>query len=89
MKCLETCDTDQTDCYIIDNNGYIILSENSNDTGRFFGEIEGAVLKEMVDWEVFQEVKVYDLQGLCSVVRQESSSGISIKNVRKFYLKIF
>ena len=43
----------------------MVLSENMNDTGRFFGEIEGEVMLEMVNIDVFRMVKVFDLQGLC------------------------
>lgn len=69
-----TCAFDGQDCYVIDNNGYIILSESSNNTGRFFGEVEGAIMESMVEAKIFKEIVVYDLQGLCIENKQISSS---------------
>lgn len=51
---------------MLDNNGYILISEdNANDTGRFFGEIEGAIMDVMVKGGVYRKITVYDYQGLC------------------------
>lgn len=50
---------------MLDNNAYIVLSERDNVTGRFFGEIEGAVMESMVELNIFKLITVYDLQGLC------------------------
>lgn len=36
-----------------------------NDTGRFFGEIEGAIMEVMVNEGVYRRITVYDYQGLC------------------------
>ena len=60
-----TCAFDGQDCYVIDNNGYIILSESDNHTGHFFGEIEGAIMESMVESKIFKEIIVYDFQALC------------------------
>lgn len=53
------------DCYVIDNNGYIILSENPDDTGRFFGEAEGRAMQTLVDLQIFKSITVYDYQAVC------------------------
>lgn len=50
---------------MLDNNAYIVLSERDNVTGRFFGEIEGAVMESMVELDIFKMITVYDLQALC------------------------
>ena len=42
-----------------------MVSENLNDTGKFFGQVEGAVLESMVENEIFRNLTVYDLQGVC------------------------
>lgn len=78
-----TCAFDGQDCYVIDNNGYIILSEERNDTGRFFGEVEGAIMESMVEAKIFKEIVVYDFQALCFKETYESSSANDmIFNVR-------
>lgn len=64
--CIKTCGSDEQICYVIDNNGYIILSEdNSTDSGRFFGEVERGVMEVLVEKNVFRKLVLYDLQGLC------------------------
>lgn len=66
---------------MIDNNAYIVLSERENKTGRFFGEVEGAVMESMVELNIFKVITVYDLQGLCSSVVEKSSDGDALWNV--------
>lgn len=53
------------DCYLIDQNGYIVISEAHNDTGSFLGVVEGAVMKSMVVQGFFKAVEIYDYQALC------------------------
>ncbi|KAF7249824.1 Voltage-dependent calcium channel subunit alpha-2/delta-3 [Varanus komodoensis] len=35
-------------CYLIDNNGFILVSEDYTQTGNFFGEVEGAVMNKLL-----------------------------------------
>lgn len=60
-----TCESDEYDCYVIDSSGYVIISELFNDTGKFFGVVEGAIMEAMVNAEIFHKVSVFDLQGVC------------------------
>lgn len=55
------------DCYVIDNNGYVILSEY-NDTGKYFGELDkrGVYMQSMIQMGIFKNLTVYDFQALCS-----------------------
>lgn len=50
---------------MIDNNGFVLISENEEDTGRFFGEIEKPIMESMVHANIYKKITVYDLQGLC------------------------
>lgn len=59
------CETGIWNCYVIDNNGYILLSSESNFTGKFFGEVEGDIMGLMVEGGIYNELTVFDLQGLC------------------------
>uniref|UniRef100_A0A1A9WBW9 VWFA domain-containing protein n=1 Tax=Glossina brevipalpis TaxID=37001 RepID=A0A1A9WBW9_9MUSC len=63
--CIKTCDSDENECYVIDNNAYIILARNVNHTGKFFGEYQGDVMLAMLEKEIFQSIEVYDYQALC------------------------
>lgn len=66
---------------MIDSNGYVVLSERQNDTGRFFGEIEGAVLESMVESGIYKMLTVYDFQALCSEQREKESNAGMLTNV--------
>ncbi|PSN31193.1 hypothetical protein C0J52_22419 [Blattella germanica] len=60
------CASEELDCFVLDNNGYVVLSEDHNSTGRFFGEVEGAVMDALRSGNsVYRKVTMYDYQGLC------------------------
>lgn len=82
-ECIKPCSSDLQDCYVIDSNGYVVLSEHDNDTGRFFGEIEdvGAVMDSMVVQGVFKRLTAYDFQALCVEVRELPNEGDLLINV--------
>ena len=50
---------------MIDNNGFVIISENPLNTGKFFGEVEGTILWSLVKHEVFKKIKIFDYQAIC------------------------
>lgn len=77
---------------MIDNNGYILISEdNMNDTGRFFGELEGSIMEVMVKEGIFNKITIYDYQGLCknetrgNETNSEGSANglISVSNIKR------
>uniref|UniRef100_A0A8C0VU86 Voltage-dependent calcium channel subunit alpha-2/delta-3 n=1 Tax=Cyanistes caeruleus TaxID=156563 RepID=A0A8C0VU86_CYACU len=41
-------------CYLIDNNGFILVSEDYQQTGYFFGEVEGAVMNKLLTMGSFK-----------------------------------
>lgn len=51
---------------MLDNNGFIIISENNEHTGRFFGQIDGTIMDSLVQDRIYKKVAVYDYQGACS-----------------------
>ncbi|XP_015127549.1 voltage-dependent calcium channel subunit alpha-2/delta-3 isoform X1 [Diachasma alloeum] len=59
------CEQEGLDCYLVDQNGYVVISEAHNDTGQFFGVIEGPVLQSMVNQSYFETVEIYDYQAVC------------------------
>jgi Neuronal voltage-dependent calcium channel alpha 2acd len=73
---------------VIDNNGYILISEdNPEDSGRFFGEIEGAIMEVMVKEKVFDRITVYDYQALCErpINDSDPNSASSLTMVSKIF----
>lgn len=65
-KCSKTCKSDELDCYVLDNNGFIILSEVAEQAGAFFGQVDGTIMDSLVQDRIFKRVAVYDYQGACS-----------------------
>lgn len=53
------------DCYILDNNGFIVISSRINDTGKFFGEVRGSLMQRLIHEHVYEEVRITDYQGIC------------------------
>ncbi|CAK9808523.1 Voltage-dependent calcium channel subunit alpha-2/delta-3 [Anthophora plagiata] len=56
------------DCYLLDQNGYVVISEAHNDTGQFMGTQEGAVMNSMVGQGLYNPVDIYDYQAWCEEV---------------------
>ncbi|VVC36695.1 Hypothetical protein CINCED_3A011455 [Cinara cedri] len=61
----DTCLNTDLHCYILDNNGYIIASENSKETGRFFGRVKGSIMNMMVEQNIYKKITIFDYQGVC------------------------
>uniref|UniRef100_G1T3K7 Calcium voltage-gated channel auxiliary subunit alpha2delta 3 n=1 Tax=Oryctolagus cuniculus TaxID=9986 RepID=G1T3K7_RABIT len=73
-KCSISCDDETVNCYLIDNNGFILVSEDYMQTGDFFGEIEGAVMNKLLSMGSFKRITLYDYQAMCRA-NKESSDG--------------
>ncbi|XP_065360594.1 voltage-dependent calcium channel subunit alpha-2/delta-3 isoform X2 [Calliphora vicina] len=72
------CAVDDKDCYVLDNNGFIIISPSRHETGRFFGEINGAIMHRLVEENVYKRVTVYDYQAVCFVPDGENNSSSNV-----------
>ncbi|CAH2102250.1 unnamed protein product [Euphydryas editha] len=63
-------------CYVIDSSGYVVLSIDKSDVGKFFGVIEdlSGVLQSLIDRNIFDHVEVFNYQALCptSTLKQTS-----------------
>ncbi|XP_021942456.1 voltage-dependent calcium channel subunit alpha-2/delta-3 isoform X2 [Zootermopsis nevadensis] len=64
-SCRLTCDSDELECYVLDNNGYIIVSESLRDTGKFFGEVQGNIMEMMVEEGLYKRIHMFDYQAVC------------------------
>ncbi|KAL4120998.1 hypothetical protein QTP88_013588 [Uroleucon formosanum] len=73
----DTCQSLERDCYILDNNGYIIASENAMDTGQFFGNVKGPIMKMMVEEKIYNNITIFDYQGVCFKLENEDDSNSS------------
>nr|XP_060483967.1 voltage-dependent calcium channel subunit alpha-2/delta-3 [Panthera onca] len=61
-------------CYLIDNNGFILVSEDYTQTGDFFGEVEGAVMNKLLTMGSFKRITLYDYQAMCRANKDSSDS---------------
>ncbi|XP_017757436.1 PREDICTED: voltage-dependent calcium channel subunit alpha-2/delta-3 isoform X1 [Eufriesea mexicana] len=66
---LMNCGHNWIDCYLLDQNGYVVISDAHNDTGQFMGTQEGAVMNSMVGQGLYNPVDIYDYQAWCEEVR--------------------
>ncbi|XP_017472121.1 PREDICTED: voltage-dependent calcium channel subunit alpha-2/delta-4 isoform X2 [Rhagoletis zephyria] len=64
--CRRTCASDDLDCYVLDNNGFVIISEQGDHSGKFFGQIDGTIMDSLVQDRIYKRVTVNDYQGICS-----------------------
>ena len=45
---MKTCASEDLECYVLDNNGFVVISETKANTGKFFGEVDGTILESLV-----------------------------------------
>ncbi|KAH8323327.1 hypothetical protein KR067_005091 [Drosophila pandora] len=76
--CMPICTNDDVDCVVIDNNAYIVIGQNINTTGKFFGEFHGDVMAAMVERGIFLSIEVYDYQSQCKEEPITNSDGHSL-----------
>ncbi|ELU02468.1 hypothetical protein CAPTEDRAFT_2293 [Capitella teleta] len=95
--CDLTCESAELDCYLLDNNGFVVLSESPLDVGKFFGEIDGTLMQQLIVNEgsqslgekrgVYEKIELFDYQGICDIIHRGSSgaNSIFIDPVRKLF----
>lgn len=77
LKCGYSNDT--IDCLIVDNNGFIIVSEDLEFIGRHLKAYDPSILAKLVGAGVFVEVNITDHQAICmkSEDRQQTSGALT------------
>lgn len=53
-----TCESDYLHCFILDNNAYILLSDEIEYTGRFIGDIRPDIMYHLVKENVFESTRL-------------------------------
>ncbi|XP_055958263.1 voltage-dependent calcium channel subunit alpha-2/delta-3 isoform X2 [Patella vulgata] len=75
--CNFTCaHSDYLNCYLVDNNAYIMTS-NNNATGEFLGAVDGALMKVLIEENIYEEITFKDYQGVCKIYSSEGGSSAS------------
>lgn len=67
------CASDDFECFVLDDNGYIIISPELADTGKFFGEVRGFLMHHLVNEEIYKRIIIYDYQAICFVGKDSNS----------------
>lgn len=52
-------------CYVLDNNGYVVVSADKEETGKFFGDVHQWLMKRFVNDGLYKKVKIYNYQAVC------------------------
>ncbi|KAK5621926.1 hypothetical protein CRENBAI_009184 [Crenichthys baileyi] len=76
--CPLSCENDDLGCFLVDNNGFILLSKERNDVGRFFGEVDGSVMASLIKMGMFKKVSLFDYQAMCKNSHHHASSARSL-----------
>ncbi|XP_062267377.1 voltage-dependent calcium channel subunit alpha-2/delta-3 [Platichthys flesus] len=79
-KCSISCDNEEINCYLIDNNGFILVTEEHSQTGLFFGEVEGAVMNKLLQMGSFKRITLYDYQAHCKEYAGSSDSARTLSD---------
>ncbi|XP_076152344.1 voltage-dependent calcium channel subunit alpha-2/delta-4 [Alosa pseudoharengus] len=94
--CPLSCSMNEINCYVTDSNGFVIVSKDRSDVGRFFGEVDGSVMAQLLRMGMFKRVSLYDYQAMCKVGTHSASSArpllspfYGILGVLKWFLSNF
>lgn len=68
-------------CYVLDNNGYVVLSQDLQHTGQFFGEVRGRLMKRLIAEKIYQEVRINDYQAVCFEEKNDGSPASILQTV--------
>ncbi|KAL0968117.1 hypothetical protein UPYG_G00262610 [Umbra pygmaea] len=71
--CPLSCQSVDVNCFLVDSNGFIIISKEKSEVGRFFGEVDGSVMSSLIKSGMFKKVALYDYQGMCKTGHGHSS----------------
>lgn len=52
-------------CYILDDNAYILSDPDAEHTGKFFGSVEKKLMHILIDDKIYEPIKIYDYQAVC------------------------
>ncbi|XP_071960155.1 voltage-dependent calcium channel subunit alpha-2/delta-3-like isoform X2 [Antedon mediterranea] len=74
----QTCNSENIDCLLLDENGYILFSEDETQVGSPLGKPYLRLMTELVNVSVYQKYQLIDYQGMCSETEVFSSAGSTI-----------
>ena len=95
-NCKFDCSRDDIDCFLLDNNGFVVLSDRdfennfrlAQDSGHFFGEIDFELFNELVGRGVYKKINLYDYQAICIVEGERRSFGTVLKTPFYWFIRL-
>lgn len=82
QPCTKTCASDELDCFVLDNHGYVVVGPRLADTGKFFGEVRGWTMRRFLEDNIYKEVVIYDYQAVCFALRNSKNAAHILQLVR-------
>ncbi|XP_040571671.1 voltage-dependent calcium channel subunit alpha-2/delta-3 isoform X34 [Lepeophtheirus salmonis] len=76
--CTRTCASDNLECYVVDNNGFVMISEDPIHTGKFFGEVDGTIMESLIQHNIYKEIEIFDYQAICLETKKDGSDASMI-----------
>jgi hypothetical protein len=90
QPCKKSCGKDgDLACYVVDNNGFVIISDDAVHTGKFFGEVDGTILESLIQHQIYKKIQIYDYQAICLESEDDGSAGHSLFSPFKLVAYIF
>ncbi|XP_050299569.1 voltage-dependent calcium channel subunit alpha-2/delta-3 isoform X2 [Anthonomus grandis grandis] len=86
--CKKTCDSEELHCLMLDDGGYVIVSDNIQETGFFFGKLRPDIMSSLIDEGIYSAHRMYDYQGLCPVKEDSESSSSKLLTPYFYFLAI-
>lgn len=65
---------------MIDANGFVVYATKEEHVGRFFGEVEGAVMEQMISMNIFRKLSMYDYQAFSNESKTTNESRINFNS---------
>lgn len=81
-SCLN-CASDDFECFVLDENGYVVISPELSDTGKFFGEVRSLLMNHLYSEKVYKNITIYDYQAVCFVGKDSLSYASKLLTVEK------
>ena len=78
-----TCESEDLECYVVDNNGFVIVSEDPVHTGKFFGEVDGTIFKSLTRFQIYRPIRLFDYQAICLKPEEDGNAGSILLTVSK------
>ncbi|XP_061898881.1 voltage-dependent calcium channel subunit alpha-2/delta-4-like [Entelurus aequoreus] len=76
--CPLSCESPDLNCFLVDTNGFVLLSKDRKEVGSFFGEVDGSVMATLIKMGFFKKVSLFDYQAMCKNSHHHTSNARSL-----------